>query len=94
MHTEKQIQDIVRAIDAVMVLGVQDLSGYEQASLEIDAISVYLCTQIASLKSEAEREQAMDDVASQLRIAVNIRLAHNNKVEAALLAVTSPAQTG
>lgn len=75
MHTEQQITDIVRAIDAVMVLGTTGLKGYAQAALETDAIAVYLATQIATLADEVEREQAMADVTSHLRIAVEARLA-------------------
>jgi len=73
MHTEKQTGDIVRGIDAVMVLGTQGLSGYAQAELETDAIAVYLASQIATLDDEVDREQAMADVASHLRIAVEAR---------------------
>lgn len=74
MHTEKQIKDIVRGIDAVMALGTGTLTGYEQAALETDAIAVYLAAQIATLKDEIDREQAIADVVSHLRIAVEARL--------------------
>lgn len=81
MHTEKQITDIVRGIDAVMALGTNGFSGYAQAALEVDAIAVYLASQIATLKDEVDREQAIGDVLSHLRIAVDARLASHNPAE-------------
>lgn len=74
MHAVEDIEDIVRALDAVMVLGTKDVAGYAQQALEIDAIAVYLATQIATLESEVDREQAMADVTTHLRVAVEARL--------------------
>lgn len=74
MHTEQDILDIVSAIGAVMVLGTKGLGGYEQAQLETDAIAVYLASQIATFKDEADREAALQDVARSLREAVDARV--------------------
>ena len=86
MHTVKQINDIARGIDALMVLGVGELSGYAQAALEIDAIAVYLSTQISTLKHEIDREQAMADLMSHLRIAVEARREATDPADALLTA--------
>lgn len=75
MHTEKQVVQLATTIGHVMALGVGNLTGYAQSALETDAIAVYLSTQIATLADEVDREQAMADVASHLRIAVEARLA-------------------
>lgn len=75
MHTEKQVIDIATTLGHVLALGTQGLTGYAQAALETDAIAVYLSTQIATLKDEVEREQAMADINTHLRIAVEARMA-------------------
>jgi hypothetical protein len=74
MHTVEQINDIVRGIDAVTVLGTRGLGGEAQQALEIDAIAVYLATQIATLKDEAERDHAILDFSNRLQMAVDVRL--------------------
>lgn len=74
MHTEQQIKDIVRGIDAVTVLGTKGLTGADQQALEIDAIAVYLATQIATLKTPDEREEVMADFDKRLRECVRVRL--------------------